>query len=185
MLTKASACPGDALLLSKPLGFGTVTTALKNGVAHPADVAEAVTWMKRLNREASELALEFGLRGGTDVTGFSLLGHGLEMANASQVGLRLNYDKIPFTRGAQRYASQWIFPGGSSDNRLYYGAQVRFAEHIPETAQMLLFDAQTSGGLLLSAPPDRVEAMLHKAEARDQPMWVIGEVVAGEGIDVV
>ena len=101
MLTKGGVRPGDALVLSKPLGFGTTTTALKREMADPADVAEAVGWMKRLNRQASQLAVEFGLRGGTDVTGYSLLGHSYEMAQASGVGLRFSFGRIPFTRGAR------------------------------------------------------------------------------------
>ena len=127
MITKGGARPGDRLVLSKPLGFGITTTALKREQADPADVAEVVGWMKRLNKQASELAVEFGVRGGTDVTGFSLLGHAWEMAQASGVGLRFAFEKIPFTRGARSYAQQWIFPGGSSDNRLYYEAHVHFA----------------------------------------------------------
>lgn len=185
MLTKGGARPGQKLLLSKPLGFGVVTTALKRGLADPADVAEAAGWMKRLNRTASELALEFGVRGGTDVTGYSLLGHGLEMANASQVGLRFSLGKIPFTRGAQRYAADWIFPGGSSDNRLYYGSQVRFAAGIDETSQMLLFDAQTSGGLLIAVPADQLEALLGRAAEVGQVFWEVGEVIEGTGIEVL
>ncbi len=184
MLTKGKARPGDVLVLSKPLGFGTLTTALKRGLAEPQHVAEAVSWMKRLNREASELAIEFGVRGGTDITGFSLLGHGLEMADASGVGLRLSFEKIPFIQGARRYAEDWIFPGGTSDNRLYYGARVRFAPQIPESSQMLLFDAQTSGGLLLAVPKEALPAMLERAAQVEQPLWVIGEVIEGSGIEV-
>ena len=185
MLTKGGARPGDVLLLSKPIGFGTTTTALKQGKADPTDVSEVVGWMKRLNKEASELALEFGLRGGTDITGFSLLGHGLEMAQASGVGLRIFYGKIPFTRGAHRYAQEWIFPGGSSDNRLYYGSQVSFASGIDEASQMLLFDAQTSGGLLLAVPPEKLDALLERAAEVGQLFWQVGEVVKGRGIQVV
>ena len=99
MITKGGARPGDRLVLTKPLGFGITTTALKRDQADPADVAEVVGWMKRLNKHASELAVEFGVRGGTDVTGFSLLGHAWEMAQASGVGLRFEFEKIPFTRG--------------------------------------------------------------------------------------
>ncbi|PIZ25394.1 MAG: selenide, water dikinase SelD, partial [Chloroflexi bacterium CG_4_10_14_0_8_um_filter_57_5] len=95
MLTKAGLRPGDALALTKPLGFGVTTTALKQQKAAPEDVAEVVGWMVKLNRSAAELAVEFGLRGGTDVTGFSLLGHGMEMVDASHVGLRFFSDKIP------------------------------------------------------------------------------------------
>lgn len=185
MLTKGGARPGEKLLLSKPLGFGVITTALKRGLADPSDVAEAVGWMKRLNRAASELALEFGVRGGTDITGYSLLGHGLEVANASGVGLRFTFGKIPFTRGAQRYAADWIFPGGSSDNRTYYGSQVRFASDIDEISQMLLFDAQTSGGLLLSVPAGNLEALLDRAAVVGQVLWEVGEVVEGTGIEVL
>jgi len=185
MLTKRGARPGDALLLTKPLGFGTTTTALKRGLADPTDVSEAVGWMKRLNKTAAELAVEFGLRGATDVTGFSLLGHGYELARASGVGLRFAFERIPFIRGAQRYAQEWIFPGGSYDNRQYFGPHVRFAPEIDEPSQMLLFDAQTSGGLLLAVPPEKLEALFARAAQVGQVLWEVGEVLIGEEIEVV
>lgn len=185
MLTKAGARVGDRLVLSKPIGFGTITTALKRGIADPADVAEAVGWMKKLNRSASELAIEFDLRGGTDITGFSLLGHAWEMAKASGVGLQLNYSQVPFTRGAQHSAQEWIFPGGTLDNRQYYGEFVDFDSGIDEASQVLLFDAQTSGGLLLSVPPAKLESLFKKAELLGQPLWEIGEVVSGDRIKVI
>lgn len=185
MLTKRGAQPGDALVLSKPLGFGTITTALKRGLADETDVSEAVDWMKRLNKTAAELAVEFGLRGATDITGFSLLGHGYELAKASGVGLRFSFERIPFIRGAQRYAGEWIFPGGSSDNRHYFSPHVRFAPEIDEPSQMLLFDAQTSGGLLLAVPPEKLAPLFGRAAQVGQVFWEVGEVVAGEGIKVV
>lgn len=185
MLTKAGARLGDALVLTKPLGFGTITTALKRSLADPQDVAEAVDWMKRLNKTASELAVEFKLRAGTDVTGFSLLGHAWEMAEASRVGLRFYFERIPILKGAQRYAREWIFPGGSSDNRLYYSEHVRFSPNLDEISQMLLFDAQTSGGLLLAVPGDRLQGMLKRATELNQPLWVIGEVIEGDQIEVL
>jgi len=185
MLTKRGARPGDALLLTKPLGFGTTTTALKRGLADPTDVSEAVGWMKRLNKTAAELAVEFGLRGATDVTGFSLLGHGYELARASGVGLRFAFERIPFIRGAQRYAQEWIFPGGSSDNRQYFGPHVHFAPEIDEPSQMLLFDAQTSGGLLLAVPPEKLKPLFARAAQVGQVLWEVGDVVVGEEIEVV
>ncbi len=185
MLTKGGAHPGEALVLSKPIGFGTITTALKNGVADPADVAEAVEWMKRLNRTASELASDIGSRGCTDITGFSLLGHAYEMASTSRVGFRFIYDKIPILNSARRYAEEWEFPGGSYDNRAFYSDNIEFDQKIDEASQMLLFDAQTSGGLLLSIPAENVDSMLEKAAQLGQDLWVIGEVVEGEGIEVV
>ena len=184
MLTKSGARTGDALVLNKPLGFGTTTTALKEGRADPSDVSEVVGWMKKLNATAASLALEFGLRGGTDITGFGLLGHAWEMSQASGVGLSFEFGKIPFTRGARRYADEFIFPGGSTDNRQYYGSHVTFDPAIGEPYQMLLFDAQTSGGLLLAVPPDRLPALLDRAAQVGEIFWVVGEVFAGQGIIV-
>ena len=185
MLTKGGAQPGDVLVLSKPLGFGTTTTALKRGLASPADVAEVVDWMKRLNKTASELGMAFGARGGTDITGFSLLGHALEMAQASGVGLRMRYADLPFVSGAHAYAREFIFPGGASDNRLFFGPAVHFDPRIPEADQMLLFDPQTSGGLLLAVPPKQLDGLLKKAGEYGQPLWIIGEAVEGAGIEVL
>jgi selenide,water dikinase len=185
MITKNGAQVGDKLLLSKPLGFGTTTTALKQSQADPADVAEAVDWMKRLNKSAAELALEFKVHGGTDVSGFSLLGHAYEMAQSSQVGLRFSYHRIPFISGAKRYAQEWIFPGGSLDNRKFFAPHVNFAPGIEEASQMLLFDAQTSGGLLLAVPPAELQPMLARAGQVGQEFWQVGEVIEGDSIEVV
>jgi selenide,water dikinase len=184
MLTKGGARPGDRLFLTKPLGFGVTTTALKQGKASAAHLREAVTWMARLNKTAGELATAHNLRAGTDITGFGLMGHGWEMAEASGVGLRINYEAVPFLAGARTYAEAWTFPGGSADNRLYFGDRVTFAPGIEEAAQMLLFDAQTSGGLLLTVPPEKVEAWRAAAGQADLPLWMIGEVISGSGIQV-
>jgi selenide, water dikinase len=184
MFSKGGLRIGDALVLTKPLGFGVTTTALKQQKADAQDVLEAVTWMKRLNNTASGLALEFNLRGGTDITGYSLLGHGMEMADASGVSLRFELDTIPFISGARRYAEQGTFPGGAFDNKRYFESRVRFADSIDEPAQMLLFDPQTSGGLLLGVPGASLAAFLGRAREIDQATWVIGRVEAGAGIKV-
>lgn len=182
MLTKSGLRPGDALVLTKPLGFGLVSTALKREQAEGPDVSEAVGWMSRLNKSASELAVEFELRGGTDVTGYSLLGHGLEMANASRVSLYIDYTNIPFLSGARKYAEKGCFPGGAFDNKAYFGAQVKNIQKLDEPPQMLLFDPQTSGGLLLGVPQEKLPAFLKRAAELEQPAWVIGEAVPGRGI---
>jgi len=182
MLSKAGAHPGDKLILSKPLGTGCLTTALKQGIADPLDVAEAIAWMKRLNRGAAELARRFGAHAATDITGFGLLGHAWEMAEASQVGLRFHFAQMPFLRGAKHYAEEWTFPGGSADNRLYYQKHVRFEAALEEHEQMLLFDAQTSGGLLFALPPEKLDALLEAAAQQEQAVWVVGDVVPEEGI---
>jgi selenide,water dikinase len=185
MLTKGGARPGDTLVLTKPLGFGVTTTALKQEKAALEDVAEAAGWMKKLNRAAADLARQFELRGGTDVSGFGLLGHASEMALASGVGLRLFAERLPFLTGAQKYAGMWTFPGGASDNRHFFGPGVRFAASLPEEMQMLMFDPQTSGGLFLAVPRSQEKALLDRAAGLGQPAWVVGEAVEGEGIEVV
>jgi selenide,water dikinase len=184
MLTKAGLHPGDALVLTKPLGFGCTTTALKQGKADEADVLEVVNWMKRLNQTASLLAVEFGLSAATDVTGFSLLGHAMEMADSSGVAIYFEYAQIPFVSGARKYAEMFTFPGGASDNRLYFSPHVEFKAPIDEAAQMLLFDPQTSGGLLLGVPQEKLDSFQKRAKKLEQPVWVIGEVRAGSGIHV-
>jgi selenide,water dikinase len=185
MLTKGGVNLGDVLVLTKPLGFGVTTTALKQQKASPQDVAEVVMWMKRLNREAGELAVEAGLHCSTDVTGFSLLGHATEMAVASGVGFQLEMESIPFVSCANKYAEMGTFPGGASDNCHYFGPNVRFATNITEERQMLLFDPQTSGGLLLAVPQSRSDTFLQRANEIDLPVWVIGKAIEGSGIDVV
>lgn len=184
LLSKSGLQIGDALVLTKPLGFGVTTTALKQQKADEQDLIEVVDWMKRLNKNASQLALDFNLRGGTDITGYSLLGHGLEMANASGVAVKLDYAKIPFVAGARKYAQQGIFPGGAFDNQKHFGQHVKFDSSIDEVNQMLVFDPQTSGGLLLGVPQDQLENFLRRGEEMGQPAWVIGSVEAGDGIEI-
>ena len=184
MLSKGGLKLGDALVITKPLGFGVTTTALKQEKAEPKDVAEVVDWMKRLNKTASQLALEFELRGGTDITGYSLLGHGLEMATASGVSLRIDMSNIPLVTGARKYAEKGIFPGGAFDNRSHFSPQVEFAASIDEPDQMLLFDPQTSGGLLLGVPIEHLDAFLARAQEIGQAAWVVGGVESGTGIRV-
>lgn len=184
MFSKGGLHMGDALVLTKPLGFGVTTTALKREQADEQDVLEAVQWMKKLNNTASELAAQFGIRGGTDITGYSLLGHGMEMANASGVTLKFNFADIPFTSGARTYAERGIFPGGAFDNKKHFEAGVRFRKTIDEPDQMLLFDPQTSGGLLLGVPRQNLDAFLARAREAEQALWVIGNVEEGIGIEI-
>lgn len=185
LMVKTQAQPGDVLILTKPLGTGVTTTALKKGVAQSSDIDQAVMWMSRLNSPAAHLASDFGVRAATDVTGFGLLGHGVEMAELSEVAFRIHLPSIPFLSGARNYAEGANFPGGSVDNSMYFGDRVSFAPSIDEYNQLLLFDAQTSGGLLLALQEHKVEAFLSQAEERDVDVWPIGEVEEGEGIRVL
>ena len=183
--TKAAARPGDILVLTKPLGVGIITTVLKADMAAPAHVAAAVASMKKLNREAMHVIQQVGVRAVTDVTGFSLLGHGHEIAEKSDVRLRFRLEQIPFLEGAREYADMWLFPGGTCDNERAYEHAVTFAPGIEEEMQQLLYTPETSGGLLAAVPAEKLDALLRLFEDADHPCWVIGEVVEGEGVEVV
>jgi selenide, water dikinase len=184
LISKGSLKPGDKLALTKPLGFGLVTTALKREQAAPEDVEEAVRWMKQLNLTAGRLALEFGLRGGTDVTGFGLMGHAWEMAQASGVRLEMEYEALPFLESAPKYAGLGAFAGGLLDNYAYFGPHVELPEQLQEPARLMLFDPQTSGGLLLGLPESKLEAFAGRAHDLGQSFWLIGDVKEGSGIRV-
>lgn len=183
-ISKQGARPGDKLFLTKPLGFGVTNTAVKRELASAEEEAEVVGWMKRLNKTASELAQEFELRGGTDITGFGLLGHAWEMASGADCRLRIHFDKVPLTSAARKFAEAGAFPGGSLDNRKYYSPHVHFSAILDKWEQTLLFDAQTSGGLLLAVPAAKVAAFAARAVELKQPAWEIGDVLAGSEIEV-
>jgi len=184
IISKSGLKPGEVLVLTKPLGAGVTTTALKQEKASEAHVIEAIEWMSRLNKTAGQLAIEFNARGGTDITGFGFLGHASEMAEASGVALQIEYAKIPLLSGARGYAQKGIFPGGAFDNKSHFEPFVSFADDIDEPAQMLLFDPQTSGGLLFGVERQKLDALQQRAKKLGQPIWVVGEVQAGRGIHV-
>jgi selenide,water dikinase len=184
VLTKGGAQPGDVLVLTKPLGGGIIATAFKGGVAEPDHVAGATRAMAALNRAAAQLAQRVGVHAVTDITGFGLLGHASEMASLGEVGLRFHLERLPFLAGAQDYAAQWLFPAGANRNQDYFGCGVAFAPGIPDELRLLLFTPETSGGLLMAAPAARLEEMQALASAAGQPLWVVGEVTEGIGIQV-
>jgi len=185
VLTKATARPGDLLVLTKPLGVGIITTALKGEVADPAHVAAAVESMKVLNRRAARLIQQVGVHACTDVTGFGLLGHGYEMAEKSGVRICLEVGRGPFLDGAMGYAEDWLFPGGACRNEDFYRPHVDFGPDISEERQMLLFSPETSGGLLVSVAPGKLDMLMARFAGEGQPGWLIGEVLEGEGIVVI
>jgi selenide,water dikinase len=185
VLTKAGARPGDVLVLTKPLGVGIITTALKGEVADPAHVTGAVESMKKLNRKAARLIQQVGAHACTDVTGFALLGHGHEVAEKSGVRLRFRAEDLPFLDGALRYAEEWLFPAGACRNQQCYERWVDFAPGISEEVQMLLFTPETSGGLLASVPQERLEEVTRLFAEEGHPCWIVGETLEGTGIEVV
>jgi selenide,water dikinase len=185
---KGGARTGDTLYLTKPLGTGVVATALKRELAEPADVAAAVASMTTLNRLAAEAASAAGgARACTDVTGFGLLGHAAEMAERGPAGLLIRAADVPLLPGARRYAEAGALAGGLGRNRDYYQSRgmVAFAPTVDEVARALLWDPQTSGGLLLALAPDRAAAFEAACAAAGQPCWRIGEATATPGVMVV
>ncbi len=184
ILRKGGLQPGDKLFLSKPIGSGVITSAIKSEKIGADDAQETIQWMKCLNREAAALATQFHCRAATDITGFSLLGHAWEMCAASELGMRFSYDAIPFFPHAERLALEWCFPGGGFDNAEFYGSHTKFAPHVSQERQMLLFDPQTSGGLLFAIPPEYSDLCEEEAKKRKIAIWQIGEVTSTKLIEV-
>jgi selenide,water dikinase len=187
-ITNAGARPGDSLVLTKPLGTGIITTAGKGGVAPPEVLDEAVAVMSTLNRAASEVMIEVGVNACTDVTGFGLIGHLSSMMRESHTGCRLRMSDIPVLPGAMDLLDQGIAPGGTHRNLAGVGSHVRWRQEISQESRLLLCDAQTSGGLLISAAADRVPRLLEEMDARGVAgSRVVGEVLDGgeRGIEVV
>jgi selenide, water dikinase len=142
--------------------------------------------MSRLNRTASRLAREFAVHAMTDITGYSLLGHGHEMAHLSNVGLRIRYSALNWLPGAERYGEAGIFPGGMGRNRDFFEQWTQFVESISEWQRHLLFDPETSGGLLMAVGQDAALRLYQALVEAGEPAQIVGEVIEGEGgIDIV
>lgn len=185
LLSKGGARPGDVLVLTKPLGVGVITTALKRDLADSRHVDEATASMVRLNRQAAHTARDLSLKAATDITGYGLIGHSLEMAEQSGSGFEFVWDKLPFLSGAPEYAKQWIFAGGAETNAKAAQGRVVFDDGLSDWQQMLLHDPQTSGGLLLAMSPENVGPFVTRMQSEGEFAWVVGRVVVGKGIHVL
>lgn len=190
--TKGQARPGAVVVLTKPLGTGAITTAHKAGRVEEGHLSAAVESMLKLNRTAARLLRQAAVRACTDVTGFGLLGHASEMAAASNVLLRIEAARVPLLPGALEYARAGILPGGVGRNRAYLlgtgegsGVRVRLAGDVSREMSDLLMDPETSGGLLATVAPERLESLLSACAAAGQGCWVIGETAEGSGVEVV
>ena len=172
--TKGGARPGDVLVLTKPLGVGVVTTALKRGITRPEDVAVTVASMKKLNRDAATAAQLAQAHAMTDITGFGFLGHAHEMAHLGGVAFRFDLDKLPFLPGALTYGEAGAFPGGMGSNTNYFAPWVTFSG-VNELYQDMLWTPETSGGLLVALDPAQVAIFL----AHCPDGVVVGEVISG------
>jgi selenide,water dikinase len=188
ILVKGGLRAGDRLFLSKPLGTGVITTAAKNGAADPDVLDGAIRSMLRLNRVASEVARASGAVGATDITGFGLLGHALEMVQASAAGIALEASRLPLLPGALALAEKGAFSGGMKRNRRHVDAVLgqRFAAHPDLSGALLsiLSEAETSGGLLFSVDPARAAGVGPAFRQRGEECWEIGVVTAEAGIRI-
>lgn len=182
IITKGGALPGDKLILTKSLGTGVITTALKNDRVRQSHLDAAVASMKRLNKDAAMAVRDFDVHAMTDITGYGLLGHAYEMANAGSVDFRFLFQKFNWIEGALTYAEQDIFPGGMGRNQDYFGQWVTFEGDFTDYQRNLLYDPQTSGGLLIAVSEDVAEALLDRLIASgDTVSSIVGEVQPGNG----
>jgi selenide, water dikinase len=173
------------LILTKPLGVGVITTAHKREQVDAADLQSAIASMIQLNRGASQAARGADVHAMTDITGYSLLGHAHEMAHLSSADFTFSYAALPWLPGAERYADDGMFPGGAATNMDYYGQWVSFDPQLNDVQRTLLFDPETSGGLLMAVSAENTESLLTDLAARGLQGWQIGQVQAGTGRIVV
>jgi selenide,water dikinase len=185
VFTKNGARPGDALYLSKKLGTGIITTAAMMDMADHHHLEAAIESMARLNRHPSHIVREVGAHALTDVTGFGLLGHAFEMAEASGVAFRIEAGRVPILAGALEYADQGATSGGESRNRHAWQERTTFEGGISDELASVLFDPQTSGGLLVAASPEQGRELERQFSLSHLGLWRVGEAVEGQGTTVV
>lgn len=186
IMTNAGAKPGDVLILTKPLGIGVATTALKANMLSKETERQAVEVMSTLNREASKAAVQTGVNAITDITGFGLLGHAFEMAEASKVTLRLKAGLLPILSGMEGLAAMGILPAGLYHNKKYLKGKISISSEVPEALTDLAFDPQTSGGLLISVSEDRASVLLKLLkESGVKDATVIGKVVEPQDYRII
>lgn len=178
VLANSTAKPGDTLVLTKPLGLGIINAAIKGEIVDKETYDEAVMIMTTLNKYAKEaIDRTGGVNSLTDITGFGLLGHALEMAEGSSVTIVIDHASIPIISKALEYASMGIVPAGTYDNRKHIGDRAYIDENIPQSIEDILFDPQTSGGLLISIPEERAEKLLKELKDTPTRFAVVGKVM--------
>jgi selenide, water dikinase len=177
IVTNAGAVPGDRLILTKPIGTGIIMAGQRLGMANDQDVIEAKKMMKLLNKTGAVVMKNFNIRGATDITGFGLAGHTLKMARASKVSIRINMKNVPLIGRTYNLIDEGCIPGASFRNLDYAEKDIEFVAGLDYNLKMIAFDAQTSGGLLMSVPTDVVDAVLADLHsARLTSSAIIGEV---------
>ena len=178
-ITNAGARPGDALVLTKPIGTGIITTAGKREQVSADVLDNAVAVMSTLNKAASEAMVEVGVHACVDVTGFGLIGHLLGMLKASNVSAEVSFSDVPLLDGAEQLAADGVVPGGTQRNRKAAETSVEWASELREHEKLLLCDAQTSGGLLMAVAEDRKDAILAELRSCGVSAAVVGRITDG------
>jgi len=173
--------PGDILILTKPVGTGILTSAFKRGKVKGAALKRVVASMLQLNKAASKAAVLSGSHAATDVTGFGLLGHGLNMAKSSKVDLVIVNDRVPLMNGVKKFAASGTVPKGAQRNLEFCCRDVAFPTNMSKEDQLVLSDPQTSGGLLIALPAKGMKRFERIAEREKMSYWVIGEAIKGKG----
>jgi len=180
IVTNASARPGDRLVLTKPLGLGVITTGIKQERTSRSTIEEAIRLMATLNRDAARAMTEVGVSAATDVTGFGLLGHLHEMTRAAQVKARIRLSEVPILEEAWALAREGVIPGGTDRNRTALEGAVTW-DGVGEDGRVLLCDAQTSGGLLMAVPADRLDRLLRALRGGGVPAAAVVGEITGPG----
>jgi selenide,water dikinase len=170
---------GDCLYITKPLGTGIVTTAIKGEMATAQTVREAVRSMSTLNKAAREVMMEVGVNAATDITGFGLLGHTMEMAVGSRVQIELWADRLPLLKGVEELAAMGLIPAGTYANRDYLQGRVEVAKEVDNTRLDIMYTPETSGGLLLAVDAARRHKLEQLARSRSVGLTMIGRVLSG------
>jgi selenide, water dikinase len=168
---------GDAIILTKPLGTGIISTGIKFAKASADIMQSSITTMLTSGKRAAELMQEFEVRGATDVTGFALLGHAWELARASRVTIEIDSLRLPILPGALELAAQGLLTSGNKTNREYVGDDISIQESVSEELRRVMFDPQTAGGLLIAIPEDRAEVMLGRLRESYKDASIIGRVL--------
>ncbi len=178
MLSTRGCCPGDQLVLTKPLGTGILATALKGDVLSEADLSVAIDGMITLNRAAAEVMRQVGVSACTDITGFGLVGHAVELAEASDVGICIDTQRLPAYPHTAEMAEIGLVPEGTYRNRDFYFSRVDGQQGCEQFHLDLLCDPQTSGGLLIAVAPEKLETLIARLNEKNIPAYQVGEVLA-------
>lgn len=176
ILSNSSAKVGDMLILTKPLGTGILNTSIKGGIASQKNIDDVTHTMSYLNKYAADIAIKYNINSCTDITGFGLLGHIFEMASGSGVSIDIHYNSIPILDGTEEFAKMGMIPAGAYRNKKYLESRLKFDKSIKQFQEDVLYDPQTSGGLLLSVRSECADKLFEELKILKVPYGIVGEV---------